>query len=150
MATDTPPFDWVVPARDGRADLPPPGDHLLSLTAVEPRSLYGGKLAWTFEYVDVPKASRLTIFTTTSMNERSNAIGLLTTLNGGLDPTGLDVRSFIGTRLRALTEMKSNGRHQQFRACRPADPSNTYRHRWVGKGQPQPIDGPTTAEGDQP
>jgi hypothetical protein len=113
-------------------ELPPPGTYKLRLEHIR-QGRFGGwtKFQWTWAYIAHPGATFRTL-TNTSLT-RSNALGLITALNGGQRPAGdaVDLRSFVGKGLVAKTALKANG-HPALVAVRPTGES-AYRYQMQTK-----------------
>lgn len=115
---------WVV--RDDLVEYPPPGEHNLNLRSLRRVNFgFGLRYRWEWEYADRLDTATFGTLTTQS-TKRSNALGLLTALNGGQRPTfPLDPRSFVGRSIRATTFRKANSYPAIF-DVRPINPESNY------------------------
>ena len=99
--------EWIVETIDD--DYPEPGIHTLRLDQIQKgRYGHGARYLWVWSFIERPGLT-FGILTTQSMR-RSNALGLLTALNGGARPsTPFDLQSFVGSTVLAKTARKPNG-----------------------------------------
>jgi hypothetical protein len=126
---------WVVDSIDAAeaGPFPPAGIHTLRLTALKKCRFRWPSYQWSWSF-DEPSIERTFATLTTQSMKHSNALGLLTALNGGRPPTTpFDPRAFVGSTLVAQTSAKPNG-FPGLLAVKPTDPDATFKYRLQSKG----------------